>query len=133
MRGCLKVHFLTIGQWIVCKILFEAGVRYTVEYSFPDLYVVSSNHPLRFDFAVFDADGNIDCLIECQGEQHYKAVDEFGGEIGLQKQKEYDELKRKYVTEHKIKLIEIPYKDKKYDSVYAILVKHGIVYSNNSL
>jgi hypothetical protein len=37
----------------------------------------------RFDFAIFDDDGNLDFLIEYQGKQHYQAVSKFGGNRGL--------------------------------------------------
>ena len=40
------------------------------EYSFKDL-VSLTGRPLRFDFAVFDDEGEIDFLIEFQGKQHY--------------------------------------------------------------
>lgn len=65
--------------------------------------------------------------MECQGEQHYQAVDEFGGESQFQKQKANDELKKIYAKDHKIKLIEISYKDKKYESIEVILKKNGIL------
>lgn len=37
----------------------------------------------RFDFAVFDDDGELDFLIEYQGRQHYEAVSKYGGKKGL--------------------------------------------------
>ena len=50
-------------------ILEDAGVYYEEEYIFNDL-VSSSGRPLRFDFAVFDDDGDLDFLLEYQGIQH---------------------------------------------------------------
>ena len=58
-RGEIKIH----------EILEMAGLPFTEEYSFPDL-VSSSGRPLRFDFAVFEDDGDLDFLIEYQGIQH---------------------------------------------------------------
>ena len=55
-RGELKIH----------EILEESGRNYKMEFIFPDLRS-SNGKPLRFDFAVFDDDGNIDFLIEYQG------------------------------------------------------------------
>ena len=43
--------------------------------------------------------------IECQGEQHYKPFNIFGGENGLIKQKIRDELKKKLCEEHNIKVL----------------------------
>ena len=61
-RGEIKIH----------EILEDAGFNFKEEYIFPDLRS-SNGRPLRFDFAVFDDDGNIDFLIEYQGRQHYEA------------------------------------------------------------
>lgn len=43
--------------------------------------------------------------IECQGIQHFQAIDFFGGDSGLTKTKERDERKRKLCNENGIKLI----------------------------
>lgn len=97
-RGEIKIH----------EILEEAGLNFVEEYSFPDL-VSSSGRPLRFDFAVFDDEGNLDFLIEFQGIQHYQAKSKFGGASGLRKQQYNDMQKRRYCKEHNIILIAIPY------------------------
>ena len=67
--------------------------------------------PLRFDFAVFDDDGNLDFLIEYQGRQHYEASAKFGGKRGLYQQQFNDNKKRRFCALHDIRLIEIPYTD----------------------
>ena len=54
------------GEIKIREILEEAGLNFKMEYIFPDL-TSSNNKPLRFDFAVFDDDNNIDFLIEYQG------------------------------------------------------------------
>ena len=96
------------GEIKIADILDAAELDYKEEYSFPDL-ISNNGHPLRFDFAVFDDNGNIDFLIEYQGEQHYKAKSKFGGLSGLKKQQYYDMLKREYCKAHNIKLIAIPW------------------------
>lgn len=58
------------GEIKICDILNSAGMVYKEEYSFPDL-VSTSGRALRFDFAIFDDNGDIDFLIEYQGIQHY--------------------------------------------------------------
>ena len=50
------------GEIKIEDILKEAGLVFEEEYSFPDL-VSSTGRPLRFDFAVFDDEGNIQFLI----------------------------------------------------------------------
>ena len=54
------------GEIKIREILEDAGLNFKMEYIFPDLKS-SNNKPLRFDFAVFDDDNNIDFLIEYQG------------------------------------------------------------------
>ncbi len=98
------------GEIKIEEILQEAGLNFKEEYSFPDL-LSNSNHQLRFDFAVFDDDGNLDFLIEYQGIQHFLAKSKFGGLEGLQKQQYNDMLKREYCKKHNITLIAIPYWD----------------------
>lgn len=73
------------GEIKICDILTEAGLPFIEEYSFPDL-TSSGGTVLRFDFAVFDDDGEIDFLIEYQGIQHYEPKSKFGGVAGLRKQ-----------------------------------------------
>ena len=98
------------GEIKICDILDEAGITYQEEYSFPDL-VAESGRPLRFDFAIFDDEGNLDFLLEYQGIQHYVAKSKFGGAKGLYQQKYNDKMKRDYCQKHNIKLVCIPYWD----------------------
>lgn len=98
------------GEIKIEDVLKQAGVNFQEEYIFNDL-VSSSGRPLRFDFAVFDDDGNLEFLIEYQGVQHYEAKSKFGGYSGLRKQQFNDRQKREYCKKHNIILIEIPYID----------------------
>ncbi len=120
-------HHISSFQWIVTKLLFENEVPYAVEYSFDDLYGAGGVNLLRFDFAIFNNDGSIKCLLECQGEQHYKPVEEFGGEEQFKSQIKNDSLKRQYIENHNIKLIEISYKAKKIEQIEDILKKEGVL------
>lgn len=120
-------HKISSFQWIVTKLLFENNILYAVEYSFDDLYGIGGVNLLRYDFAIFNKDGSIKCLIECQGEQHFKPVEGFGGEEQFQSQIKNDSLKRQYVKDHNIKLIEIPYKSKKIELIEVILRKEGVL------
>ena len=70
-RGEIKIH----------EILEANDINFKEEYEFAGLKA-PSGRPLRFDFAVFDDDGNLDFLIEYQGKQHYQAVSKFGGNRG---------------------------------------------------
>lgn len=112
------------GEIKIEEILTQAGLNFQPQYSFVDL-VSSSGHPLRFDFAVFDDDGEIDFLIEYQGIQHYKPKSKFGGMSGLQKQQFFDMMKRQYCNKHNIKLILIPYWDEENISYDYIMTLAG--------
>lgn len=102
--------FRSRGELKIEGVLTAANVSFKTEYVFEDL-MASSGKPLRMDFAVFDDNGNIDYCIEYQGEQHYIAVDHFGGKKGVQRQKFNDKKKRIYCLEHGIPLVIIPYTD----------------------
>lgn len=98
------------GEIKIEEILIHAGLKFKEEYIFPDL-LSSSGRPLRFDFAVFDDNDNLDFLIEFQGIQHYEAKSKFGGITGLRRQQYNDMKKREYCSKHNIPLIAIPYWD----------------------
>lgn len=99
-RGEMKIH----------EILERADLHFEEEYIFPDL-VSNTGRPLRFDFCIFDDDGEIDFLIEFQGVQHFEAKSKFGGIQGLRKQQYNDMLKRIYCKKHGYTLLLIPYWD----------------------
>lgn len=102
--GCLKSK----GESKIDNILKSLNIQYEKQYSFEDLMGDSSK--LRFDFAIFK-DGNLYCLIEYQGAQHYESYNYFGGEEKFKQQQYYDNKKREYCKNKKIKLIEIPFWD----------------------
>lgn len=98
------------GELKIEDILAMNNINFMREYIFPDL-VSSSGRPLRFDFAVFDDDGNIDFLIEFQGEQHYTSVAHFGGAKHLHRQKFNDSQKQQYCLKRNYPLVTVPYWD----------------------
>lgn len=97
-RGEVRIH----------EVLTEMGLRFEEEYEFPDL-VASSGLALRFDFAVFSDAGELLCLLEYQGEQHYTPVAKFGGVEHLRHQRHNDQKKREYCARNGIRLACIPY------------------------
>lgn len=100
--------------------------HYESQVRFDDLRGVSGGK-LSYDFGLYDADGNLNCLIECQGVQHYKPVDRFGGDMKFEVQQFHDGLKREYAANHGIKLIELPYTLQTYDKTVECLKNEGIV------
>ena len=115
------------GEIKIEEILTAAGLTFQEEYSFPDL-VAESGRPLqrlRFDFCVFDDNGNIDFLIEYQGRQHYEPSSKFGGKKGFYQQQFNDNKKRRFCALHGFKLIEIPYTEENLISYDYIMEKAG--------
>jgi hypothetical protein len=113
------------GEIKVKEILEMNGLLFEQQYIFPDL-TTSRGIPLRFDFAVFDDDGELDFLIEYNGEQHYTAVAAYGGGKKLAQQKHNDAAKIRYCSKHSYPLVIIPYYDyEKLDLEY-IFDKAGI-------
>ena len=112
------------GEIKISEILDMNNLEYKEEYSFKGLNS-ENGRALRFDFAVFDDDGNLDFLIEYQGKQHYEAVSKFGGKRGLYQQQHNDNQKRRFCALHNITLIEIPYTDYEFISYDYIMRKAG--------
>jgi hypothetical protein len=113
-RGEIKIH----------EILENADLVFKTEYSFAGLNS-PNGRPLRFDFVIFDDDGNVDFIIEYQGKQHYEASDKFGGKRGLYQQQFNDNKKRRFCALHDIRLIEIPYTEENLISYDYIMKKAG--------
>ncbi len=95
------------GEVKIHNILTDYGVPFQEEYEFDDLISTSGRH-LRFDFAIFDDDGELLCLLEFNGRQHYQSVGKFGSNKGLRRQQYNDNLKRQYCLKNNYKLITIP-------------------------
>lgn len=102
------------GENKVYNIIRRLGYSIVPEYKFSDCVDVK---PLRFDFALFDSDNKLVCLIEYQGKQHYEYNDFF-----FEDRQHYervinrDDIKRKYCKDNKHILIEVPYWEKEIKS-----------------
>ena len=112
------------GEIKIEEILRNNNLNFKEEYEFPGL-ASSNGRPLRFDFAVFDDDDNLDFLIEYQGKQHYIPVSKFGGSRGLHQQNYNDKQKRRFCALKNINLIEIPYTEENLISYDYIMKKAG--------
>ena len=112
------------GEIKIEEILTAAELPFKMEYSFPGLNS-PNGRALRFDFVVFDDDGNIDFIIEYQGKQHYEASAKFGGKKGLYQQQFNDNKKRRFCALHDFTLIEIPYTEEHLITYDYIMNKAG--------
>lgn len=99
--GCLKT---SIGERNIEALLLQNKIIYQTQVSFADLKNIK---PLRFDFGIYNQEGNLIRLIEFDGIQHFKEQSYFTHD--LEETKCNDELKNKYAKAHNIPLIRIPY------------------------
>lgn len=86
------------------SFLEKNNISYIKEYSFPDLKTSKGGYP-RFDFAIFLED-KLYCLLEYQGEQHYKTSDNY---FGTYEREVTDKLKKEYCKKKNISFYEIKY------------------------
>lgn len=101
------------------------GVDYFREKTFDGLKG-TGNQSLRFDFFVNLHNGE-SVLIECQGEQHYRAADWYGGEDYLRRVQEHDSIKKQFAKDNNIRLVEVDYKNVLYSDVEKCL-KDNFIY-----
>ena len=108
------------GETFTREVLEEYGIEFQSQKKFADLKRVRN---LSYDFFI----PSMDILIECQGKQHYKPVDFYGGVENFADQQERDQLKREYAWENGYYLLEISYKDYRKDRIKAILEDAGVL------
>lgn len=102
--GCVN---RSIGEIIIENILCSIGVPFSRQQTFTEC-CSNKKYALYFDFAIF-LNGKIHCLIEYQGEQHYKKAEGFSET--LSERQERDLIKKEYCQKNGILLVEIPYTD----------------------
>lgn len=103
--GCMRQ---SKQEKVFDELLFNLDYEYQTQVKYDDLTGVSDGR-LSYDF-LLKYNGEDVCFIECQGQQHYRPVDIFGGEEQFEVQQLHDELKREYAFEElHVPLIEIPY------------------------
>ena len=94
--GCIK----SIGEELIASLLTKHNIIFEKEYSFNDLIY---KNKLRFDFAIFNADGTLSHLIEYDGIQHFEQT----GWEDVNIIQYRDNLKNQYCFDNNIKLIRI--------------------------
>lgn len=104
--GCV----CSVGEYAIRTLLDQNSIHYKTEYIFSDLKNPNTNHCLRFDFAVFDEDNNLQYLIEFDGRQHYTGPEaEWSHSSSLEDIQFRDNLKNEYCKTNNIILKRIPY------------------------
>lgn len=95
------------GENKLLEIFTKHQIKFIKEYTFDNL-IGLGGRLLRFDFAIFYKN-KLSCLIEYQGEQHYKHISKWMTKEEYECLIKHDNLKRKYCQDNNIKLIEVPY------------------------
>lgn len=107
----------------------EAQIYYMIKDLFPDEPVIHQGSPswlkgMRFD--VFLPARNI--AVEYQGVQHFKPIDYFGGEAGLEKTKERDRRKWDLSKENGIRIIYLHYNEQiSRDQIKSMILKATVI------
>lgn len=113
--GCIKSKGeMKINQW-----LMNCNLNFIPQFSHDDIYLSSGRRPF-FDFALFDQDKNLLCIIEYQGPQHY-GYSGYGwdNEENFKQTVRRDEERRQECKKLNIPLYEIPYWE--FDNIENIL------------
>lgn len=116
-KGCPKCNFKKLESDVL-KFLENNNIKYESQKSFEWLKYKSK---MFLDFYL--PEYNI--AIECQGGQHFKSVEWFGGEKDFQKRQFRDNLKFELCKEHKIKILYYS-NIEKYDNFLNNKVYHSI-------
>ena len=103
-NGCHRLKTGSKAARYIENILNINDIVFEKEKTFPGCFY---SKKLRFDFYI----ESLNLCIEYQGEQHYNAIEIFGGEDTLQKQIIRDNIKKEFCINNGIKLIEIKYNE----------------------
>ncbi len=99
--GCPMCN-MSVGEEKILMFLKLNNIIHEPQYRFKEC---KSIKPLPFDFYI----PQHNLCIEFQGIQHYQVVDAFDGEVGFEKRKVNDNIKREFCKHNSIELLEIKY------------------------
>lgn len=95
------------GEHSIQKYLQNRNIEFKKEVRFEGC---KHKRTLPFDFVIYN-NNKLYCLIEFDGEQHFRPRGHFGGDNNLKEIQKRDSIKNEYCKENNIKLIRIPYWD----------------------
>ena len=106
--GCPKCQ-MSRGERLILCYLEDHKIPFKFQYKFNNC---RNKRPLPFDFAVFNKDNSIRCLIEYQGEQHFEKRGFYKEEEKTFKElQKRDNIKKEFCKRNKIDLKYITYKE----------------------
>ena len=103
---CSKIT--SSNELIIENILIERKISYVKQYSFNDC-LSNRNNKLKFDFGIIDNKDNLVCLIEIDGCQHMKPIEQWGGDISFGDTLYNDATKNSYCEDNNLKLLRVHY------------------------
>lgn len=112
-KWCGVCSHTSHGEKAILNFLNEHSIKFERQYRFEDLK--GSRNSLPFDFAIFNDDGSLRCLVEYDGEQHFRPLRHSNRkEENLKKHLqvvENDKKKNEYCKKNNIWLIRISFFD----------------------
>ena len=96
---------MSIGESLISKILIDNNIKYEYQKQFENCIFPETNKHLKFDFYVPDNN----CLIEFDGEQHFKLSATSRWTDKCSTLQERDNYKNLWCFQNNIQLIRIPY------------------------
>lgn len=103
--GCLKSK----GELQINQLLTDANINFITQYSFDDCRFPDTQKLAYFDYAIFNNNMQLQCLIEYDGIQHYTGWGQ--DQQSLKQIQNRDKYKNQYCLLNNIPLIRIPYYD----------------------
>ena len=104
--GCIK----SLGEYKIKCWLKEHNIIFISQYSHNKIFLSSGRRPM-FDFALFNENNQLQCLIEYNGKQHYQATGGWNTDETYLKTVERDTEKQLECAKLNIPLYIIPYWD----------------------
>lgn len=92
------------GEKEITQILDEHNINYVHDKQYFKDLILPSGGIGRYDYVVFNEDSSVRCVIEFDGEQHYR-----NGWNSVECVQENDKVKNNYAFQHGIPIIRIPY------------------------
>ncbi len=118
-RGCPNCQSSN-GELKIEFLLKSNNIKFVKQYAFDDL---KFKKKLKFDFAVFNFNDNLKCLIEYNGRQHYEQNEYFGGEKQFELTLKRDLLKIEYCNNKNINIFTIRY-DEDVDTKFSEIISY---------